>query len=321
LIVGLGQIGLGYDLQLDPALRVYSHARAFSQHPVFELVGGVDGSEKQRALLTNTYGCPAYSDLRSALAQQVVDVLIIAAPTPLHGVVLEEVLSLGQPKAVLCEKPLSYDVAEARAMVQSCRKHGVALYVNYMRRSDTAAIEIRRRLDDNLITGPVKGLCWYTKGFKHNGSHFFNLLEYWLGPMVGFQVIDPGRQWDGGDAEPDVHISFRNGSVVFMAAREEAFSHYTIELLASNGRLRYEQGGQQVQWQAAIPGELRGYTVLSGEVESLPNGMHRYQWHVAEQLAAALGGRSHHLCSGAEALVTVENIQSIIDTRAKLLAA
>lgn len=320
LIVGLGQIGLGYDFHLDPTTRVYSHARAFSQHPAFELAGGVDGSAEQRALLTATYGCPAYSDLGTALAQQVVDVLIVAAPTPLHCTVLQEALSLAQPKVVLCEKPLSYDVTEARTMVQSCREHGIELYVNYMRRSDAAAIEIRRRLDTGMIAGPVKGICWYSKGFKHNGSHFFNLLEYWLGPMVGFQVIDAGRQLDVGDAEPDVHIAFRKGSVVFAAAREEAFSHYTIELLASNGRLRYEQGGQQVQWQAAIPGELRGYTVLSSEVETLPNGMHRYQWHVAEQLAAALDGRLHHLCSGAEALATVENMQSIIDKRARMLA-
>lgn len=319
LIVGLGQIGLSYDLELDPAA-VYSHARAFSQHSAFELVGGVDSSAQQRALLADTYGCPAYSDLGIALAQQVVDVLIIAAPTPLHGAVLKEALALAQPKLVMCEKPLSYDIAEARTMVRICREREVPLYINYMRRSDAAVIEIRRRLDACLIVGPIKGICWYSKGFQHNGSHFFNLLEYWLGPMDSAHIIAPGRLWDDTDPEPDVQVAFRDGSVVFVAAREETFSHYTIELLAANGRLRYEQGGQRVEWQAAVQGALKGYTVLSNESETLPCSMSRYQWHVAEQLAAALEGRTHHLCSGAEGLVTLESIQRIFEQRAQFAA-
>ena len=268
LIVGLGQIGLGYDLHLDPS-QVYSHARAVSRHPAFELVGGVDGSEQQRALLTARYGCPAHGDLADALARQAVDVLIIAAPTPLHGNILQQALALSQPRLILCEKPLSYDIAEARAMVALCRRHEVALYVNYMRRSDEAAIEIRRRLDDGRIAGPIKGICWYSKGFLNNGSHFFNLLEYWLGPMRQAHIIAPGRLWEGTDPEPDVQVTFRDSSVMFSAAREEAFSHYTIELLAANGRLRYEQGGRLVEWQAAVPATLKGYTMLSAETEIL----------------------------------------------------
>ncbi len=315
LIVGLGQIGLGYDLHLD-SLQVYSHARAVSQHPAFELVGGVDSSEQQRALLTAHYGCPAYADLADALARQAVDVLIIAAPTPLHGNILQQALASSQPRLVLCEKPLSYDIAESRAMVEHCRERTVALYVNYMRRSDEAVIEIRRRLDTGQIDGPVKGICWYSKGFLNNGSHFFNLLEYWLGPMQRAHVIAPGRLWDGTDPEPDVQVAFRDGSVLFSVAREEAFSHYTIELLAANGRLRYEQGGRHVEWQAAVPAALKGYTMLSAETEILTTGMNRYQWHVTEQLAAALAGRDHHLCSGEQALATLESMQTIIAQRA-----
>lgn len=321
LIVGLGQIGLGYDMQSDPATQVYSHARAFSLHPAFELAGGVDSSAGQRALLSASYGCPAYPDLASALAQQEVDVLIIAAPTPLHGAILHEALALARPALILCEKPLSYDIAEAREMVRACSERGVGLCVNYMRRSDAAVIEIGRRLETGLIAGPVKGICWYSKGFQHNGSHFFNLLEYWFGPMAGARLIGAGRLWDGADPEPDVQVSFGDASILFVAAREEAFSHYTIELLAANGRLRYEQGGARVEWQSAVAGPLPGYTVLSASAETLPTGMSRYQWHVADQLALLLAGASHHLCSGAQALGTLDSMQSIIELRARHLAA
>lgn len=316
LIVGLGQIGMGYDLHLDPAAYVYSHARAFSLHPSFVLAGGVDADAAHRATFEQAYQCPAYSDLGTALSVQQPDVVVIAVPTQLHGATVQRVLAQSKPRAILCEKPLSYDLAEARAMVQACADQSVALYANYIRRSAPGAIEIKRRLDSGEIAAPVKGVVWYSKGFLHNGSHFFNLLEYWLGAVTGAQVIAPGRLWDGHDPEPDVRVVFERGTMVFLAAREEDFSHYTIELLASNGRLRYENGGQQINWQAARPDpNLKGYTVLSAESESIESGLSRYQLHVAEQLAAALEGRDFYLCSGAEGLLTLENIQHILEAK------
>ena len=313
LLVGLGQIGMGYDLQLEDDA-VYSHARAFSRVPGFTLAAGVDGSAEQRARFTQHYGAPAYATVAEALAAHgTPGVLAVAVPTAHHGAVLREVLAHGSPRAVLCEKPLADDIAEARAMEALCRERGVALYVNYIRRSDSAVAEVARRIAGGAIAGPLKGVCWYSKGLRHNGSHFFNLLEYWLGPLRSATVLDAGRLWQGHDPEPDVRAVFERGSVMLLAAREEAFSHYTIELLAANGRLRYEQGGQQVSWQPAVPGALAGYTVLSPQAENLPTGMRRYQLHVAEQLAAALRGEAHVLCSGAEGLATLEHLQPIIE--------
>ena len=46
LIIGLGQIGMGYDFDLDQDKYVYSHAAAFSQHKDFNIVGGVDIDSK-----------------------------------------------------------------------------------------------------------------------------------------------------------------------------------------------------------------------------------------------------------------------------------
>lgn len=313
LLVGLGQIGVGYDLQLDDG-SVYSHARAFARHPDFVLAAGVDGAPAGRAAFTAHYHAPAYASVAEALAAGVaVDVLVIAVPTAAHGSVLRAVLAERAPRAVLCEKPLAPGLDEARAMAALCAARGSALYVNYMRRSDSAVIEVAHRLHGGAIAGPVKGVCWYSKGLRHNGSHFVNLLEYWLGPLNGHRLLQPGRPWGEDDAEPDVELRFERGSVVLLAAREEAFSHYTIELVAGNGRLRYEQGGRLVQWQPAVAGALAGYRALAPDAEVLASGMQQYQYHVAEQLAAALAGRPHVLCGGADALATLEHVQTIID--------
>ena len=315
LLVGLGHIGMNYDLHLDRE-RIYSHARAFSQHPSFDLIAGVDPDVQRCQLFERTFERPAYPDLDSALGHHHADLVTIAGPTRCHGEILRHVLARADPEVVLCEKPLSLDVEEARTMVQACGAKGVSLYVNYMRRSDPGVIETKKRLDSGQIHTPVKGVAWYSKGFFHNGSHFFNLLEYWLGPMKHAEVLDPGRMWDGTDPEPDVRVVFSRGPIIFLAAREEEFSHYTVELLSPNGRLRYDRGGEEIQWHPTRGDPyFEGHTVLSSHAETIATGMDRYQWHVVEQLAAAIDGRDAHLCSGAEALATLESMHSIIEKR------
>lgn len=316
LIVGLGQIGLYYDLHLDPNKAVYSHARAFSRHPDFQLIAGVDNDKKRRQTFEQIYACPAYETVENGLSIHQPDVIVIATPTEYHSTVLQRILELSHPRVVLCEKPLSYDVGQARAMVTSCQAQGIRLYVNYMRRSDRAVIEIKKRIESEQICPPIKGIVWYSKGFLHNGSHFFNLLEYWLGSMKSAEILNPGRMWNDIDPEPDVSVTFSGGTVLFLSAWEERFSHYTVELLASNGRLRYEQGGRHVFWQSTCTDtNLRQYTVLSDQLEAIVSGMEHYQWHVVEQLVLALGGCKAHLCTGAEALKTLETIKRIIKNR------
>ena len=316
LMIGLGQIGLSYDLALDPEQAVYTHARAFSVHPAFELVGAVDPSPVQRGLFEQHYALPAYATLASASRAHAPEVVVIASPTEQHCVVLKEVLAQSRPKLVLCEKPLAYGLDEAREMVQACSSAGVKLLVNYVRRADPGAIQIKSLIESGQIAGPIKGVVWYSKGFLHNGSHFFNLLEFWLGHFVQATLLDAGRQWGDQDAEPDVQVEFERGRVVFLAAWEESFSHYTVELLSPSGRLRYEQGGESIAWQCtqAHP-TIQGYQVLQTSPVMLPNGMSRYQWHVADQLAHALVGQPHTLSTAAQSLATLEGMHQIINQR------
>jgi predicted dehydrogenase len=307
---------MGYDLALDPAKVVYSHARAFSLHPAFKVLGAVDPSATRRTIFESHYGQPAYSDTESALKAEEASVVVIASPTEKHLEVLSTVLSYSTPQAILCEKPLAYDLAEAREMVEVCENAGVKVFVNYMRRADPGAIEVKKRIEAAAIAAPIKGVAWYSKGFLHNGSHYFNLLEFWLGTFVRATVLDPGRLWDNQDPEPDVQVEFERGKVVFQAAWEEAFSHYTIELLSPSGRLRYDQSGECIAWQATHSDpSFSGYKILQLAPEMIANGMNKYQWHVADQLADALADKPHSLCTGRQALATLEAMHKIIKQR------
>jgi len=305
---------MGYDLALDPFSYIYTHARAFSSHPAFKLVGAVESVSDLRALFEKHYECPTYESLEKAIQELNPQIIVIAVPTINHSSIIQKVLHTACPLAILCEKPLSYTVDEARIIINSCADRTIKLYVNYIRRSDPGVMEIKRRFDKGEIVTPIKGVVWYSKGFIHNGSHFFNLLEYWLGEFQDAKIIDRGRSIDDFDVEPHVHVNFFKGGVNFIPAWDEHFSHFTIELISPSGRLYWGQA-RDLLWQTADSDtKFKTNRKLSTDFESIPSDMNRYQWNVAEQLALALANESGSLCSGSEAFTTLETMQKIIES-------
>lgn len=312
ILIGLGAVGMGYDFEIkDPGI-VFTHARAFANHQDFDLVGGVDSDSEACARFKKRYGGWAGADMEEGLRTLSPDVAVIALPTKYHAYAVQMTLLHAKPSLILCEKPLSYSLNDAREIVNACRKAACPLYVNYQRRVEPGVIEVKRRLENGAIAGPIKGLAWYTKGFLHNGSHLANLLEFWLGPIGKFSVFNAGRYFGEADREPDVQINFALGEVTFLAAREEYFSHHEIQLLASNGCLRYEQGGTKVSWQSVGPSpDFTDHNLLSLHREMIPTEDKRLQWHVTDHVSACLRGQSSSLCSGQDALCTLEALLEI----------
>lgn len=302
---------MGYDAKLDPVRHVLSHARALSSHPAFSIVGATDISPDRRHEFEQMYGATAFDDTQRLLESTAPEVVVIATPTATHGRVLRDILRLSSPRLVLCEKPLSYAIEEAREMVRLCEERGIALYVNYPRRSDPGPLEVARRIHSGKIALPVKGAAWFSKGIYNNGSHMINLLEMWLGPHRETDRA-PGLL-DGRDPEPDGFITFQMGRVALLSAREEHYSHCAIELVSPSGRLRYERGGELISWEAAEPDPLFPPSCrLRCSPEIIPNGRDAYQSHVAVEMAAALAGKPSSLCTGRQALQTLECIESLL---------
>ena len=54
-LIGLGAIGMLYDLKLPESEYVLCHARAFSQHPDFKLIGSVEPEAMLRKKFSEIY--------------------------------------------------------------------------------------------------------------------------------------------------------------------------------------------------------------------------------------------------------------------------
>ena len=316
LIIGLGQVGMGYDITHNANQLILTHCRALSTHPMFEILGAVDPSISKRSVFEDHYGKKAYIDTVHAMEELSPNLVIISSPTSSHCKVVKEVLNNAKPTAILCEKPLAYNLTDAKEIVQSCDDAGVHLFVNYHRRCDPGVIEIKKRISSGFIESPIKGTVWYSKGFMNNGSHFLNLMQFWLGSVKNCSIISKGRSWNNKDPEPDVYIEFEKGSIVFCAAWEEMFSYYTAEIISATGRVFYDRGGEYIQWQSTINDpKFNEYTILESEPEIIENNMDRYQYNVIEHLIKKLQNKESSICTGIDALETQKAIHGILDIR------
>jgi predicted dehydrogenase len=305
-IIGLGRIGQGFDYDQPDDSLIATHASAYFYHPGFELLAGVDPVPSQRKRFETKFDRPAYTDIKAMMDHHRPDIVSIAVPVNQHLPVFQEIIHCN-PKAVICEKPIASSAAEGRVMQAMANDHQCALLVNYMRRFEPGSIALKRIIQEGGVGEIFKGVVWYSKGLLNNGTHFIDLLCYWLGDVASVEVMEKGRQWDGKDPEPDICLHFDKAAVYILAGREECYSTGEIDLFGSGGRIRYTEFGKQIEIYKTIPDPVfEGYTILGKEREIIPTDLKRYQWHVLEGLYNHLIHNTVLASDGQTAIKTIE---------------
>ena len=74
---------------------------AFSSHPGFQLVGGVDPNNYFRQRFLEVYGLPTYIDIATAMRELSPEIVVVVTPTTLHLQTVLAVFEAGRPKAIL----------------------------------------------------------------------------------------------------------------------------------------------------------------------------------------------------------------------------
>lgn len=310
LLIGLGQIGLEYDLDLTTDY-ILSHSRSLDLHPEFDLVGAVDLDSKKRKAFNDKYKKPVFDSIKAAIEATKPSLIIIASPSNTHSNVFDEIIDLHTPKTILCEKPLDLDLDKAISIVKKCSEKNINLYVNYFRRSDPGSIKLKKMFQDKQIEGPFKGVVWYSKGIKNNGSHFINLLEYWFGKCNKVTFLSQGKQYkELDDQDYDFILNFKGAEIVFLSTFENSNSYNSIELFFSEGRLFYDNGGQEIVLQTI---NSKNNSILNNEQKHyIQRNMNKYQYNVLCCIKDALMGRISSISKGEDALETLKIINKII---------
>lgn len=315
LIIGLGKIGMLYDLDKKSNNFYLSHVRAFLKHNDFEIVGSFEPDKHKRKIFSELYKVKSYENLKEALLISKPELVVICSPTLYHYQNLLEVVKFNSIKVVLCEKPLSYDIDEAKKMINICKLSNIKLFINFVRRADPGVLEIKKMIQNKIIKYPIKGFCWYTKGMINTASHFVDLCYFWLGEIKSYDLINKGNTWFGDDPEPSFSIKFEKGEILFQSGWHDKFSHYTIELLSETGRLRYENSGLEIYWQDIIDDpDFKGYKILNNKKMKIRNDLDRYQLNVTNLIAKYFKNESIDLTNDTEAYKILEILNKLKNT-------
>ncbi len=298
LIIGLGNIGMGYDYELDNSY-IQTHSRAAFLHQDFELVGGVDLSEHKREKFKNKYKSKSYKTIKDALENTQPDFIIISTPSSIHYETLETVFQYSSPEVILCEKPLDYDYESAKKILEICKQNSCKLFVNYFRRCDPSTETIKKLIATEALKTPFKGNVLYSKGLMNNASHLLDFFVNLLGPPNSFKVIKKGKSWDGIDINMDFIINFSLGEINFISKPDDSVSLLSMTMESKSGKLEYKKGGELITWNPVNDENINGS--FTQRIE-LKNEFKIYQYNVLDNVSSYRKHSKSNLCTGEEAL-------------------
>ena len=90
---------------------------------------------------------------------------------------MKKIVFMHSPKLLLIEKPLSFSFEEAKEIIQIGTEKNFSLAVNYIREFEPHHRALIDKINDEELGFPIKIVCWYSKGFINNGSHFLQLIS------------------------------------------------------------------------------------------------------------------------------------------------
>ena len=137
----------------------------------------------------------SYSDYRVMLKEQELDIVIVGSPDHWHA--LHTIAAMEAGADVYCQKPISLDVIEGEAMLDTARRHKRVVQIGTQRRSTPHCIDAKQRVVDAGLLGKIAHVemcCYYP--MRANGNPQVqpvpDYLDYemWTGPA-------PLRPYDG----------------------------------------------------------------------------------------------------------------------------
>ncbi|MBV8213245.1 MAG: Gfo/Idh/MocA family oxidoreductase, partial [Verrucomicrobia bacterium] len=256
------------------------------------LVGVIDRSPAVARQFAETWKIPFFgTKLMPAVEKTGPDLVSICSPTNTHVPVIKELCQAGV-RAILCEKPIAYDLPAAEGAVELCEKNGVLLAINYQRNWDRQFNRIRKSIRQAQFGRTELIRVLYSKGLIHNGSHFISLLDQWFGGLEITRILSIER-YEQDDVIADFTATCPAVSrIIFQNVSEQSYVLNEIEALFERGRLELRRGGLDIYWtdrnsDPLLPKEM----TLSNKAKKLPATLPRAMLEVIRNITDVLGGK------------------------------
>lgn len=314
------------------------HAAEMVKHG--HLLAVCDTVADRAVALAGQYGCRAYADFPEMLAKEKqLDLVAVCTPNGLHA--SQSIAALHAGLHVLCEKPLSLSLADARAMIEASRIASRQLLVVKSTRYNPALLALKEQLDQGRLgklysfqlncfwnrppayyEGSWRGDAALDGGTLYTQfSHYIDALLWLLGDMEkvnGFRRnLAHGSSIDFEDSGIAA-LQMESGVIGGINWSVNSFGknmEVSLSLLAEHASIRidgeymnrvgYERcDGFSLGWPA--PGQPNDYGFYQGSMSNHDK--------IYENLVGVLQGGSAPIASAWDGLKTVETIEAIYQT-------
>jgi predicted dehydrogenase len=313
-VIGLGRMGSTFDDEIEQGGSIflpYCHAPAYKAATGTELVAGADPHPEQRSLFAQRWDLGAdrvYADYREMLEQEKPDIVSVCTTARLREEIVTDLAAAGV-KAIWAEKPIALSLNEADGMLEACRRAGTVVAVNCARRWNPFYAEARRLIEAGEL-GDILQVTGYGQcGLSHNGSHLIDILRYLAGGQVewvfGEMVSDQAAAGDE-DLMGNGYLAFDNGVRGYMRGMPCGAANWDIEVIGTQGRFRFVEGGPEVELVKMQPGGRRGRGVPVRYPFPWPARLPGMGVEIIENIIGAVEGGDAPRCNGDDALAALE---------------
>lgn len=303
LVSGLGSVGFKYDLNLRN--KIQTHSKSIFLNKNFTLVGGVDPDIKTGKVFHRIYKAPFFDNLQNGIKKTKPELVVVSSPTDTHLNSIKKIVLNKSVKIIICEKPLGSNLSQSKKIVQLCKRNHIKLFVNYMRISEPSSHSIKKYL--NKSNEKVTCDIFYSKGFYHTGSHFFNLAEMWFGKYVGLIKLIKKNKINNNDYNLDAILDFKNSEVRFNSRKILISKNYII-INFKNKKIKYLLGGKKIIIEKNNKKKIKKKIILKNYIKI-------YQKNFYTQLFNFLKKKNNYICTGQQALNTLININRILTNK------
>ncbi|PDT02280.1 oxidoreductase [Rhizobium chutanense] len=280
-----------------------------------------------------------YSDAEAMFADGGFDFVDIATTVESHRALVEMAARNRVP--AICQKPFAKTLSDAKAMVEACRKAGVALMVHENFRWQTPIQAVRKALETGAIGTPFWGRFSFRSGYdvfsgqpylaegerfiiEDLGIHTLDIARYILGDVSALTArtrrVNPRIR---GEDVATILLDHENGatSVVDVSyatkLSKEPFPETLMELDGSEGTIRLTQGyrlevnNAQGTTIADVSPKLLSWA--SRPWHNIQESVYAIQQHWVDQLRRG----AEHSTSGADNLKTFALVEAAYDSAAQ----
>jgi scyllo-inositol 2-dehydrogenase (NADP+) len=295
--IAVGLVGLG-------RTAYQNHLVAFRALPeLFRLVAVADPDPERCTEAQRESGCRCYGAIDDLVADDAVELVVIATPTHLHR--RHTVLALEAGKAVVCDKPMATSLAEASEMLAAAARTGGLLTVFQNRRFECGFVRAREVLASGVLGTPLmikltthrflRRRDWQAVRrlgggvLRNEAVHLIDLAAVLIGSRCEATqllaqltcAITPG------DAEDHLKLVWRtpgDGPVVDIEVSDvSAFPEEPLVVQGTHGTL--VGGPGELRWRFVRDHDLAPLEVFEGAAEGRVYGFHRIEPHEEHWLA------------------------------------